>query len=259
MDQLLFAAYQDDVALRIQKAQESGCGLELHTFTDPKTLATNLAAQLLTHKSLLANFSGILGLHGAFYDMISASVDPDIVAITRRRYEQNLWIARELKARYIVFHANYMGTFKLVNYRAGWHKRQVAFWESFIEQAAESGIYILLENMWEDDPSVIIDVIQAVNHPHLKACLDVAHATLFSDRPIQEWIEQFAPFLFCCHLNNHDGLLDLHWPLSRGCVDYQSVLPLLRHLPMPPLMTLEMSNWDSIEKSLNYFELAESS
>src|SRR5690606_33233050 len=128
----------------------------------------------------LEGYSGILGFHGAFYDMVSASLDPEVVALTLRRYRQGLEIASQLGGDYLVFHANYMGGWKLPNYQIGWHERQVAFWRPFAAEAAERGIYVLLENMWAPDPAILRDVIEEVDNPYMRACLDVAHATLYS-------------------------------------------------------------------------------
>jgi sugar phosphate isomerase/epimerase len=255
MDQVLIATDTNDVLAYRHWAEQVDMGLELQAFTDPELLANNWHEILREHQRQLAGFRGCLGLHGAFYDLLSASLDPGVVELTRRRYRQNLHAAQVLGARYVVFHANYMGILKLPDYQPGWHRRQVDFWSHFAEEAAATGIYLLLENMWEDDPTIITDVLAEVNSPNLRACLDVAHAALYSRIPILEWIETFAPYLHCCHLNNHDGRLDLHWPLGQGIIDYEPVLASLRRLPNPPLLTLEMSSRTFLEASLAYLQL----
>ncbi|MCB8918659.1 MAG: sugar phosphate isomerase/epimerase [Ardenticatenaceae bacterium] len=250
MDQLLLATYSLDFLDYRTWAETMGCGLELHTFTEPAVLAGDLPAIVARHKRQLRGFRGRLGLHGAFYDMVSASLDPEIVAVTRKRYRQNLQTAAALDAQYVVFHANYMGGFKLPNYRPGWHQRQLDFWGPFTLEAASHGLVVLLENMWAPEPEIIADLIRDVNSPNLRSCLDIAHATLFSSLPIQRWIEVLSPYLYCCHLNNHDGQLDLHLPLTQGVVDYAALLPQLRRLAHPPLFTLELPDRASIEASL---------
>jgi sugar phosphate isomerase/epimerase len=255
MDQVLIATERKDVSVYREWAEESGMGLELQAFANPKILDGNWQDVLDEHKRQLSGFNGLLGLHGAFYDMVSASIDPAIVAITRHRYQQNLIIARELEVDYIVFHVNYMGVLKLPDYRPGWHRRQVDFWGEFIEEAAAAGIYLVLENMWEDDPSIIVDILNEVNNPYLRSCLDLAHTLLFSPFSIPEWIESFGPTLYNCHLNNNDGALDLHWSLAQGVIDYPRVLPLLRQLPHPPLFTLEMPCRQRMEESLEFLKI----
>jgi len=255
MDQVLFATYGHDIAIYRQRAEQFQCGLELHLFSEPAVLSDGLAETISSYQKQLRGFQGRLGIHGAFYDMISASLDPEIVAVTRKRFRQNLHIAAELQAEYVVFHANYMGGFKLANYRPGWHERQVAFWNTLLAEAAPLGVTVLLENMWASDPTIICDVLAAVDQPCFRACLDVAHAALYSDRPVEEWITVLGPYLHACHLNNHDGQMDLHWPLGKGIIDYPAVLAMLRARLQAPLLTLELPDWESIKESLAMLEL----
>jgi sugar phosphate isomerase/epimerase len=250
MDTVLVAADKNNLDTYLNRVTEKDLGLELQAFANPEVLAGNWLEVLADHKRKLAAFSGRLGIHGAFYDMVSASLDPAVVDVTRIRYRQNLQAAVELGAEYVVFHLNYMGILKLPHYRSGWHRRQVAFWKGFIQEASTHEIYILLENLWEDDPTLMTDILEEVNNPYLKTCLDIAHATLFSKIPAEKWINTLSPHLHLCHLNNHDGELDQHWELGKGTIDYQPILEMLRELPQPPMLTLEMPNWQRIEASL---------
>ena len=256
MDQLLFATYSlRDLVTYRQWAEQLGCGLELHTFVDPAVLAGDVAGMIAAHRRLLDNFGGAIGFHGAFYDMMSGSLDPSVVELTRQRYRQNLSVAQALKGEYVVFHANYMGSFKLINYRSGWHRRQVAFWKSFAIETEDNGLCLLLENMWADDPAIVADILDEIDHPNLRACLDVSHVVLYSTHSVSSWIDTLQPWLYCCHLNNTNGEQDLHWPLGQGIIDYDLILDHLRRLPSPPCMTLEMPDWSTISESLGYFEL----
>lgn len=259
MDRILYATYSlDDIIFYQPQAERLQGGLELHMFADPALLSCNgqLDAAISDYGAALDGFSGILGFHGPFFDMISASLDPEVVALTLRRYRQGLEIAGRLGGDYLVFHANYMGGWKLPNYQPGWHKRQVAFWRPFAEEAAEKGIYVLLENMWAPDPAILCDVLAEVDNPYMRACLDVAHAALYSEMPISHWIDVLAPYLCVCHLNNTDGQLDSHAPLGEGIIDYPRVLAQLRALPTPPLLTLEMSDRDVVSASLPFLDLS---
>ena len=260
MDRLLFATYSHQDLLNYRPwAERLHCGLEIHAFADPLVLSLNDGLEGIVDEfsEALVGFEGFLGFHGAFYDMVSASIDPEIVALTLNRYRQNLAIADRLGGQYVVFHANYMGgpSFNLPEYRDGWEKRQVAFWREFAEEAATRGIYVLLENMWADDPRILRNILEAVDNGYFRACLDIAHAALCSFYSLSEWIETLAPYLYCCHLNNHDGLRDRHWPLGEGVIDYRPVLEQLARLSCPPLLTLEMPDAETVASSLEYLGL----
>ena len=258
MDRVLLSTSKDNLIPFRDQAARYGFGLELQAFSEPHTLAYNLSTELEEHRQALTGFSGEIGIHGAFYDLTSASPDPAIQEVTRRRYRQNLRIASELNARYVLFHLNYLGNCKIPNFRSGWHEREVDFWSSFVLEAEKAGVPILIENSWEDEPSLITDILAEVNSPYLLACLDVAHATLYSEYSLEEWIKACEPWLFCSHLNNHNGQLDLHWPLNKGLVDYSRALELLRSTGKQPFLCLEMSQWSQIETSLSFFDLSPS-
>ncbi|MDT8306694.1 MAG: sugar phosphate isomerase/epimerase family protein [Anaerolineae bacterium] len=262
MDRILFTTYSpEDIGRYRSQAEGLGAGLECHVFADPVLLSSNGSVehtvQLLAGQ--LTGFAGTLGFHGAFYDMISASVDPEVVALTLRRYRQGLHITSQLGGEYIVFHANYMGGWKLANYREGWQQRQVDFWRSFAAEAASRGVYVLIENMWAPEPAILLDLLKAVDNPFMRACFDVSHAALYSPFAIGDWIETLAPYLHVCHLNNTDGVTDSHLPLGTGLIDFAEVLAQLRALPSPPLLTLEMPGWDIVSASLPFLDLAPSS
>jgi sugar phosphate isomerase/epimerase len=258
MDKVLLATYREDLTTFKQIAERYDFGLELQAFSDPATLSNNWPKTLKWHRGVLDDFKGPVGVHGAFYDLTSASLDPAILEITQMRYLQNLHVASELGASYVLFHLNYLGAYKIPNYRAGWHQRQIDFWSAFADKASEAGVPVLIENSWEDDPKLITNILAEINSPYLKACLDIAHATLYSKIDISKWIQAFDPYLICSHLNNHNGQFDMHWPLDRGIVDYESTLHELRELENPPLLCLEMSKWSLMKRSLTYFDLSPS-
>ena len=257
MERILLATYQRDITRHCELAQAHDAGLELQVYGYDTDLLDNGWRELLDrHKRLLRGFEGELALHGAFYDLSSASPDRRVVALTRERYLLNLDIAAELGARHVVFHANFFPIVHNPAYRPEWTKRQVEFWGPMAEEAAERGLIIALENMWESEPSIIGDVLDQVDSPHLCACLDVGHVYLFSDYlPLEAWIERISHRFVHCHMNNHRGFYDEHQPLdfSGGVVNYKrDVLPLLRALPNQPSLVLEMDELEYLERSLRY-------
>jgi sugar phosphate isomerase/epimerase len=259
MDRLLITTDYDNLSGSLDLATREPIGLELQLFSDPLILSERFEQTLAEVRQQLAGFRIPIGVHGAFMDMSPGSPDPAVAALTRERYRQGLQAAAALGAGYMVVHLNYLGLFKLDNYRQGWHQRQLAFWAAFAQEAAEAGVPILLENSWEDEPALITAILDEVGHPFLRACLDVAHATLYGKLPIEAWIKAFEPYLHCCHLNNHDGQTDLHWPLGEGIVDYDEVLASLRGLAEPPLLVLELNNLNHVRQSLKFFRLNPSS
>jgi sugar phosphate isomerase/epimerase len=217
MERILLATFQQDISRHCDLAQAHGAGLELQVYGyDPDLLDRGWRDLLDQHKALLRDFAGELAIHGAFIDTSPGSQDQRVVAVTR----------------------------------------QVDFWGPMAEEAAEREVVIALENMWEPEPDIIGDVLDQVDSPHLCACLDVGHFYLFSDYlPLERWIRQISHRLVYCHMNNHRGSYDEHLSLDipGGVIDYaRDVLPLLRALPNPPALVLEMDEIEYLESSLRY-------
>jgi len=245
-----------DIAPYVALASKHRVGLEIQVYGYRPDLLDGAWKDLVReHKRLLRGFSGELALHGAFYDMSSASIDSQVMALTRDRYRLSLHIAAELGARHVVFHANFQPLIRRPEYLPDWTHRQAAFWADLVEEAERLDLVIALENMWEPEPGIIAAVLEQVHSPWLGACLDVGHVYLYTDStPFPMWVARLQHWVVHCHINNHRGLHDEHLPLDapEGVINYRAVLPLLRSLPRRPLVCLEMDRLEDLERSLRY-------
>jgi sugar phosphate isomerase/epimerase len=110
--------------------------------------------------------------------------------------------------------------------------------------------------MWEYDPALIGDVLRQVNSPSLIACLDVGHVHLFSEVPFKNWLVDLDGYIQYSHLNNNGGRVDEHRGFDDGVLDYKSILPMLRSLPIQPLMSLEIESAAAMRRSLPFLDIA---
>lgn len=233
-----------------------GLGIELQAFAFPPTLnALSWEELVQQYKQTLHNFSQPISIHGAFMDMAPGSPDPLFITVTRERTFQFLQLAADLNAGVIVFHANFIAAIRDDEYRIGWTDRMIEFFLPIAEYADKLGVRIVLENMWEFDPSIIRFVLDGVNSPALSACLDVGHAHLFSKIPFVDWLDDLKQWITYIHMNNNYGDIDLHLGLDDGVLDYDYILPMLRELPNKPHFVLEIEDVEDQRRSLNYFEL----
>lgn len=255
-DRVLLSASPTNIQDCIQIALQHDLGIEVMAFAYPDILDGNWRGVLDDYKRMLAPVRGMITMHGPFFDMSPGSLDNRINELVASRYHHAIDIGEELGAQIIVFHANFIAAILNDDYRTGWHKRNVVFWEAIADYASRHNITVAVENMWEFDPDIIVDLLKAVNHPNLRACLDVGHAHLFSKVPFETWLSTVEPWLVHAHINNNDGNLDIHRALPDGVINYAEMLEELRSLPNPPSMTLEMDKVQDMVASLPYFELA---
>jgi sugar phosphate isomerase/epimerase len=256
MDHISVTAKQNNFEACHQLAVEYGLGLELQTFAFPPILdSISWEVTLQHYKETLRNFRNPISMHGAFMDMAPGSPDPIFITVTRERTYQFLQLATELNAGVVVFHANFIAAIRDDEYRNGWTNRMIKFFGPVADYAQEIGVQIVLENMWEFDPSIIRHVLDGVNSPALSACLDIGHAHLFSKIPFVDWLEDLQNWITYIHMNNNYADIDLHLGLDDGVLDFDYILPLLRDLPNNPRFVLEVEDVEDQKRSLSYFEL----
>lgn len=256
IDRVYLSASRNNVEECVRLAQAYDVGIEVMAFAFPDVLDGDWRMWLAKYKELLRPISNIT-MHGPFMDMVSGSPDPRINAVCVARYSHAIRIAAELGAKQVVLHANFIGTLHNRFYRDGWHARNVDFWRPLAEYAETHGVYVALENMWEFDPTIISDLLAEVNHPYLRACLDVGHAHLFSDTTYSwdYWLEVMEPWLIEFHMNNNNGVLDEHhgFDWEHGVLDYNQVLPKIRAIAPQAKLILEMDSVQDMADSLYYF------
>jgi sugar phosphate isomerase/epimerase len=261
-DRVLLSANRNNIEACVELACERGLGVEVMAFAFSDVLDNNWDELMSEYKTLLAPVPGPITIHGPFMDMVSGSPDERINEVCRQRYLHGIYIASELGAKLMVVHANFIGSLHNVFYRQGWHMRNIEFWKPLAERAAENGVTVALENMWEFDPTIICDLLMAVNHPNLRACIDIGHAHLFSDTKftLKDWLDNLEPWLIHSHLNNNNGILDEHhsFDYEEGVLNYSEVLRMIRSLPRPPTMVLEMDRVDDMRDSLKYMKVSQS-
>jgi len=249
---VMICAKQTNFDACVTLAQQHGLGIEVQTFAYPDALDGDWRALIHHYRAALESVPGPVALHGPFMDMASGSVDPLVNRVVRARARHALHIAAELGARTVIFHANFIATMRNPAYRSGWTRRQIEFWEPLAKQAQRAGQVIALENMWEYDPDIIGQVVRQLDHPGLRACLDVGHAHLFSDMALDAWIDHLHAMIAHVHINNNDGTIDEHHALDDGVLDYRALLPRLCALPNRPPLALEIEDVGAIARSLAY-------
>jgi sugar phosphate isomerase/epimerase len=254
-DRILLSANIRNFDQCIALATDYGLGIEVMAFAFPDTLDGDWRTLATRYMRPLQSVKGRLTMHGPFMDMAPGSPDKRVNQVCAERYQAAIRIGAELGIELIVFHANFIANIHTQEYRQGWQRRNVDFWGPLADYARYYGLTIAVENMWEFDPDIIGDVVKQLNHPHLRACLDVGHAHLYGEVPFDHWLNTLEPVLDHAHINNNDGKMDFHRGLAEGVLDYQALLQRMRSLLNPPSFTLEMDQVEAMVASLPFLEL----
>lgn len=257
-NRILLSAGRHNLEECVEVAKAYHLGIEIMTFAYPDVLDGDCEGEIERHQALLHDVPGPITMHGPFMDMAPGSPDRRINMICEQRYKHAIRIASILGAQTVVFHANFIAAIHNVDYRLGWQRRNVDFWRTMADYAYRHQVTLAMENMWEFDPNILGDVLRAVDHPSLRACLDVGHAHLFSDDTFrfEDWLAVLHPWIVHLHVNNNNGRIDVHHSLHDGVVDYKNVFRRINSLPItPPTTVLEMDHVEDMIASLDFFHL----
>jgi sugar phosphate isomerase/epimerase len=192
-----------------------------------------------------------LTLHGPFQDMAPGALDDGILAATRRRLRQALRYLAVFRPRAVVCHLGYEAR----HYRwdqERWLTRSAATWKELAALAAPFGVTVMLENVYETDPALFLEVLGRVRAPNLKVCFDVGHLLAFSTGDFPTWLKTLAPVIGHLHLHDNQGDDDSHLALGTGRVPLKDTLDYLAAQGHRPSVTLEPHQEGSLEPSLAY-------
>ena len=174
-------------------------------------------------------------LHGPFNELFPCAIDPEARDLAARRYRQAIALARDYGADKVVIHAG----FNPWLYYPVWFREQSAvFWREFL--AEEPGVEIVLENVLEQEPEWMTEILRAVDSPRLRLCLDVGHVNAYSPVPVSQWIDRYGSRLRHLHMHNNDGSADTHSPVREGTLDIPAIAVRAKAVSPEATFTLEL-------------------
>lgn len=200
--------------------EKYGIGVELDQYCQAERMDEYM------YEETCAEIDGLLGktqkctLHAPFSELFPAAIDPKARILAMERLQQAAGFAVKYGADKMIVHSGYV---PLVFFKE-WHEdRSVEFWEEMMADRAD-GLKIVVENVMDDEPYMILRMIERIKNPDIKLCFDVGHAACVSKVPVEEWLDVLAPYLGHLHIHNNDGVHDFHKPVFEGIVDMEAFL-----------------------------------
>lgn len=231
-------------------AKEEGCNLEIASFAYPDVLDGGWEEILEDHRDKLQDFRGRVSLHGPFLDLFLHSQDQRIKEVARDRIFQSLEIASRLGAEYVVFHGNFSPLIGHESYRKHWIAQNFYFWSEVLSRYR---ITVLLENLWEPTPDLYRELLDRVNSPRLKVCLDTGHVNVFSQATLEEWLAALGNDVAYVHVNDNQGRLDNELVPGEGNIDWQSFSESITRSGIAPSIVFEVGTLQKTIRSIEYF------
>lgn len=193
-------------------------------------------------------------LHGPSMDLSPGSPDPVVRALTQWRFEQMLELVPVFRPKTVVCHAGYDKK-RYGFLQEAWLEKSIKIWTRVAQRINEEGSTLMLENVYEHEPSEIRPILENLRYQGVGFCLDTGHQRVFSHVPLENWVEALKDFLGQLHLHDNKGLSDEHLALGKGDIDFKGLLVLIKEERRnPPLITLEPHREEDFQPSLDYLE-----
>ena len=234
--------------LNVDLYKELNLGVEIQDFTDPGLSHKDREDIFRAYLQKLKSFKNIIALHGPFIDLKPASPDPEIREISKNKYLHTLDIAHRLGVDYVIFHSQinpYLshGLIREVNTSQA---------RDFFRELARETSYnkkILIENIYEEDPSMLRELIEAINLENVRVILDIGHAKL-GRVSLEKWFMELNDYIEYIHVHSNDGIIDSHNRISDG--EIKNLYRLIGKYKIKPLLSLEYKVEDIKKEYIRY-------
>jgi sugar phosphate isomerase/epimerase len=165
------------------------------------------------------DYNPSLTFHAPFLDLAPGAIDTLVRAATIYRLEQTLHAAEILHPVAIVCHSGYeKWKYALdVNF---WLEKSLETWKPLNESFRNAGCKIAIENIFEDEPSNLRLLMEAMNSDNFGICFDTGHCNMFTSVPLDRWIDELGPYIVELHLHDNDKSADQHLPPGDGSFDF---------------------------------------
>ncbi|WP_282000928.1 sugar phosphate isomerase/epimerase family protein [Geotalea uraniireducens] len=187
--------------------------------------------------------------HAPFIDLNPGSVERLIREVTRHRLDQVLKVAAILKPDVIVFHPGY-DRWRYGENQERWLAHSIETWQAVIAKAEPIGCTVAVENIFEEEPSTLRALFEALDHPQFRHCFDIGHWNLFHKVGLEEWFAELGSYIAETHIHDNRGTRDDHLPLGEGAIDFDRFFALMEQYAPNAAWTIEAHCREALDRAL---------
>lgn len=224
-------------------------GVEIQDFTEPNLSSDEINRIINGYKEKLKDFNNIKSMHGPFLDLKPSSPDILIREVSYNRYLDTIKIAKKLDMDYLIFHSQINPYLNHPSHKTLNNIQNKEFWVKILGEVLDYKGTILLENIFEEEPSMLKELIETINLPNIKINLDIGHAKL-GKASLEEWIKELKDNIYYIHIHSNDGLYDGHQSPTKDEID--ELYSLLDKYDLNPALSLEYKT-DSLKQEIERY------
>lgn len=166
-------------------------------------------------------------IHAPFMDLNPGSFEPLLRQATIHRFEQVLNAAEIVQPDVIVMHPGY-DRWRYGDRQTDWLELALPVWQMVDRRAAAIGCQIAIENIFDEEPSVLKALLETIDSPRFGHCFDVGHWNLFNNVSMAEWFAELGERIIHVHVHDNHGKHDDHFPIGDGNIDFDEYFRLMR-------------------------------
>ncbi len=245
-DKLYISTFQENA---LETAKSYGLGIEFnHTCISQALDEVNIKETITSMQSDF-NFVGYKNaiVHGPFTEIHPAAIDHRARQMAKERLNETFTVCQVLGVNRMVVHTGWMPFIYFKEWQA---ENSATFWQDFMsDKPSDFNIYI--ENVLEDEPFMISDMMRRIQDRRIKLCLDTGHANAMTQKNIsvEMWIKELAPYISHFHLHNNYGDNDEHGSFESGSMNMISIFNTIEsHCTNDVTFTIEARNCLSCAK-----------
>jgi sugar phosphate isomerase/epimerase len=207
-----------------------------------------------TAKSLLK--SGIkTTIHAPFHELFLGAPDSIVRKAVIKRMDAAFKAAEYFKPESVVVHLNFEEKrFRFVYDE--WFSHIIPNIKRYAEKCDKIGAFLSVENVYEETPDALMEVLSELKGFPVYHCLDVGHLNAFSKSPLELWLKSLGRYIRQFHLHDNDGTNDTHSPIGTGNIDWGKIRTFISGMDPKPLITLEPHTEEDLWKTFDGFRKA---
>jgi sugar phosphate isomerase/epimerase len=221
-------------------------------FLSGEVLDSTLPEQIESVSASLANSGISCTIHAPFMDLNPGSDERLLREATRRRFQQVCDAAAILKPKSMVFHPGY-DRWRYGEKQSTWLGHAIESFKTVLAATETVGCTIAVENIFEEEPSTLLALIESLNHPRLRHCFDVGHWNLFhaSGIGLEEWFAALGSHIAEVHIHDNKGVADDHAPVGEGEIDFELYFRLMDSYAPDAVWTIEAHSRACLERAVH--------
>ncbi len=189
-------------------------------------------------------------LHAPFHDMMPGALDKYVLQACRDKLRRCFDLIEIFKPDSVVCHLGYLDCVHSYDLEQ-WLDNSFETWRELVILAENQNTPVMFENTYEPGPHIHKMLLEALDSPSARFCLDVGHLLAFAQAHWHIWLTTLGQWLGQLHLHDNHGFRDEHLPVGNGYFDFTELFSYLKIKKIKPIITLEPRSESDLWDSLN--------